>query len=136
MNATYFQDPWTAKFKEVLKPRDFVVLKTEQMQGLLLIVFVRRKHLLHVREIEAEYTRTGLGGMWGNKGAVSIRMNMYGTSVVFVNAHLAAHDHMLDERVDDYNDIIEHHKFHVKPTQSIMQHEYAGHNLFTNLNQI
>lgn len=95
------------------------------MQGLLLIVFVRRKHLLHVRGVEAEYTRTGLGGIWGNKGAVSIRMNMYGTSVVFVNAHLAAHDHMLEERVDDYNDIIEHHKFHVKPTQSIMQHEWV-----------
>lgn len=117
------EDPWTQKFKEILRIRDYVIIKTEQMQGLLLIVFARKRHLLHVREVEAEYTRTGLGGMWGNKGAVSIRMNLYGTSVVFVNAHLAAHDHMLDERVDDYNKIIEEHKYHVKVAQNILQHE-------------
>lgn len=117
------EDPWTSKFKELLRVRDYVIIKTEQMQGLLLIVFAKRIHLLHVREVETEYTRTGLGGMWGNKGAVSIRMNMYGTSVVFVNCHLAAHDHMLDERVDDYNKIIEEAKFHVKTAQTILQHE-------------
>lgn len=117
------EDPWTSKFKDLLRSRDYVVLKTEQMQGLLLIVFTKRKHLLHVREVEAEYTRTGLGGIWGNKGAVSIRMNLYGTSLVFVNAHLAAHDHMLDERVDDYNSILEQHKYHVKTGQTILQHE-------------
>lgn len=57
-------DLWTQKFKEVLKERDYVVIKTEQMQGLLLSVFARRKHLLHLRQVETEYTRTGLGGIW------------------------------------------------------------------------
>lgn len=88
-------DLWTQKFKEVLKVRDFVSVKSEQMQGLLILMFAKRKHLIHLREIESEYTRTGLGGIWGNKGAVSIRLNLYGRSVCFVNAHLAAHDHML-----------------------------------------
>jgi len=57
-------DPWVQKLKDLLKPLDYLVAKTEQLQGLLLTVFVRRKHLYHIREIESEYTRTGFGGMW------------------------------------------------------------------------
>ncbi|XP_055688987.1 phosphatidylinositol 4,5-bisphosphate 5-phosphatase A-like isoform X1 [Lutzomyia longipalpis] len=119
------EDPWTNKFKEMLKERNFVVVKTEQMQGLLLMIFTRKKHLLHLREIEAEYTRTGLGGIWGNKGAVSIRMNIYGCTAVFLNSHLAAHDHMLDERVEDYHKILQEHKYHIKSRETIFNHDYV-----------
>ncbi|XP_050080452.1 phosphatidylinositol 4,5-bisphosphate 5-phosphatase A-like isoform X4 [Anopheles maculipalpis] len=118
-------DLWTQKFKEVLKERDFVVIKTEQMQGLLLSVFARRKHLLHLRQVETEYTRTGLGGIWGNKGAVSIRLNVYGSSICLVNAHLAAHDHMLEERINDYERIVQEQKFHVKAKETIFDHDYV-----------
>lgn len=59
----------------------------------------------------------------GNKGAVSIRFSLYGVSMCVVNAHLAAHDHMLDERVKDFEKIVDEHKFHVKGTQEIFQHE-------------
>lgn len=118
-------DLWTQKFKELLKERDYVVIKTEQMQGLLLSVFARRKHLLHLRQVETEYTRTGLGGIWGNKGAVSIRLNVYGCSICLVNAHLAAHDHMLEERINDYEKIVQEHKFHVKTKEAIFDHDYV-----------
>ncbi|XP_058464325.1 phosphatidylinositol 4,5-bisphosphate 5-phosphatase A isoform X7 [Malaya genurostris] len=118
-------DLWTQKFKELLKERDYVVIKTEQMQGLLLSVFAKRKHLLHLRQIETEYTRTGLGGIWGNKGAVSIRLNVYGCSICLVNAHLAAHDHMLEERINDYEKIVQEHKFHVKTKETIFDHDYV-----------
>ncbi|XP_062563551.1 phosphatidylinositol 4,5-bisphosphate 5-phosphatase A-like isoform X5 [Armigeres subalbatus] len=118
-------DLWTQKFKDLLKERDYVVIKTEQMQGLLLSVFARRKHLLHLRQVETEYTRTGLGGIWGNKGAVSIRLNVYGCSICLVNAHLAAHDHMLEERINDYEKIVQEHKFHVKTKEAIFDHDYV-----------
>lgn len=118
-------DLWTQKFKELLKERDYVVIKTEQMQGLLLSVFARRKHLLHLRQVETEFTRTGLGGIWGNKGAVSIRLNVYGCSICLVNAHLAAHDHMLEERINDYEKIVQEHKFHVKTKEAIFDHDYV-----------
>lgn len=52
------------KIKELLKPRKYVAVKTEQMQGILLTVFVKRKHLLHIQNIETDYIRTGLGGIW------------------------------------------------------------------------
>lgn len=57
-------DPWIQKFKDILKLRHYFAVKTEQMQGLLIVMFAQRKHLLHLREIETEFTRTGLGGIW------------------------------------------------------------------------
>lgn len=59
----------------------------------------------------------------GNKGAVSIRFKLYGVSVCLVNSHLAAHDHMLDERIKDFEKIVDEHKFHIKQTPEIFKHE-------------
>lgn len=118
-------DPWTKKFKQILKLRDYVIIKTEHLQGLLLIMFAKRKHILHIRNIEPEFTRTGLAGMWGNKGGVSIRFDAYQTSICVVNAHLAAHDHKLEERIQDYHQIINDHKYHVENTPNILSHDYV-----------
>lgn len=64
VKGLFKDDPWTQRFKELLSERGYLAIKSLQMQGLLLVVFMKRKHLLHVREVETEYTRTGLGGMW------------------------------------------------------------------------
>lgn len=119
------EDPWTAKAKDLLKNLDYVSIKTEQMQGLLLTMFVRRVHVSHLRDIEAEFTRTGFGGIWGNKGAVSIRFNIYGCGLTFVVAHLAAHDHHLDERIEDFKQIMDNHHYHVPRFREILDHDYV-----------
>lgn len=59
----------------------------------------------------------------GNKGAVSIRFKLYGVSVCVVNSHLAAHDHQLDERIKDFEKIVDEQKFHIKATPTIFKHE-------------
>ena len=48
----------------MLSKWDYVKVKTIRLQGLLLSLFCLRKHLLHLRDIETQYTRTGFGGMW------------------------------------------------------------------------
>lgn len=60
----------------------------------------------------------------GNKGAVSIRLSIYGCSLCFVNSHLSAHDNQLKDRVEDYNSIIKDQDFHVSETSKILYHEY------------
>lgn len=52
-------------------------------------------------------------------------MNLYGCSVCFVNSHLAAHDHMLEERISDYQRIKDATKFSVKVSQHIYEHDYV-----------
>lgn len=64
VKGLFKDDPWTQKFKELLKIRGYIAIKSEQMQGLLVILFAKRQHLLHIRQVESEYTRTGLGGIW------------------------------------------------------------------------
>lgn len=42
---------------------------------------------------------------------------------------MAAHDHMLEERIKDYEKIVEEQKFHVKPTKDIFGHEYVVYDI-------
>ena len=59
----------------------------------------------------------------GFKGAVSVRMKIYGVSICFVNCHLCAHDHMLPVRIKEYNTIVETHNFSEEDTPKILYHE-------------
>ncbi|KAJ9598186.1 hypothetical protein L9F63_011124 [Diploptera punctata] len=118
-----FDDPWTNSYRDVLAAKDYVKVKTIRLQGLLLSLFCLRKHLLHLRDIETQYTKTGFGGMWGNKGAVTIRLSIYGCSVCIVNCHLTPHDHLLQERIQDYNNIIKAQLFRAKETSNIFFHD-------------
>ncbi|RVE51680.1 hypothetical protein evm_003652 [Chilo suppressalis] len=120
-----FTDPWTSSFNKILCRQGFIIAKSTRLQGLVLLVYTHLKHVMHLRDIEAQYTKTGLGGMWGNKGAVSVRFNIYGCSVCFVNSHLTAHDHLLADRINDYNAIIKQHEYHAGETTNILYHDYV-----------
>ncbi|XP_022813918.1 inositol polyphosphate 5-phosphatase K-like isoform X1 [Spodoptera litura] len=120
-----FTDAWTSSFNKILCRQGFIIAKSTRLQGLLLLVYTQMKHVTHLRDIEAQYTKTGLGGMWGNKGAVSIRFNIYGVSVCLVNSHLTAHEHLLADRINDYNTIIKQHMYHVTETTNILYHDYV-----------
>lgn len=59
-----FSDPWTTTFSKILCRQGFIIAKSMRLQGLLLLVYTQMKHVTHLRDIEAQYTKTGLGGMW------------------------------------------------------------------------
>ncbi|KAK2586242.1 hypothetical protein KPH14_001499 [Odynerus spinipes] len=121
----FCEDPWTKSFRDVLKEHDYVKIRTQRLQGLVLNVFCLRKHITHLRLVEAQYTKTGFGGMWGNKGAVSIRLNIYGVNICVVNTHLTPHDHLLADRIADYNTILKNHTFTAPDTPNILFHDYV-----------
>ncbi|XP_046820464.1 inositol polyphosphate 5-phosphatase K-like isoform X1 [Vespa crabro] len=125
LDIIFQEDPWTKSFREVLKDFDYVKIRSQRLQGLVLNMFCLRKHITHLRLVEAQYTRTGFGGMWGNKGAVSIRLNIYGVSICVVNTHLTPHDHLLADRIADYNTILREHSFSAPDTSNILYHDYV-----------
>ncbi|XP_043667491.1 inositol polyphosphate 5-phosphatase K-like isoform X2 [Vespula pensylvanica] len=125
LDIFFQEDPWTKSFREVLKDYDYVKIRSQRLQGLVLNMFCLRKHITHLRMVEAQYTRTGFGGMWGNKGAVSIRLNIYGVSICVVNTHLTPHDHLLTDRIADYNTILREHSFSAPDTSNILFHDYV-----------
>ncbi|GFY55968.1 phosphatidylinositol 4,5-bisphosphate 5-phosphatase A [Trichonephila inaurata madagascariensis] len=119
------EDPWVVAFRDILQKWDYVKLKQIRLQGMSLYLFSKREHITHVRGLQTSYTRTGLGGMWGNKGGVTIRFSVYGCSICIVNCHLAAHDSELQQRIDDYNSILDHQKFVDPQTENIITHDYT-----------
>ncbi|KAM9272397.1 inositol polyphosphate 5-phosphatase K isoform 1-T1 [Morus bassanus] len=102
-----FDDPWSIFFMTVLSPLGYIKLSSVRMQGLLLLIFVKHVHLPFIRDIHTHYMRTGLYGYWGNKGGVTVRMSLYGHTVCFMNCHLPAHMENTEQRLDDFEKILE-----------------------------
>ncbi|MFT7819309.1 phosphatidylinositol 4,5-bisphosphate 5-phosphatase A-like [Arapaima gigas] len=118
-----FTDQWTELCMDTLRPRGYVLVTSERMQGVLLLVFSRYCHLPFLREIHTESTRTGLGGYWGNKGGVSARMTVFGHSLCFLNCHLPAHMQNLSQRVEDFESILQQQQFQCGGGMGVLDHD-------------
>ncbi|XP_064459898.1 inositol polyphosphate 5-phosphatase K-like isoform X2 [Ornithodoros turicata] len=125
LRQAFFEEPWIQAVRAVLRKYRYVKIKHVRLQGLVLTVFTKREHLVHLRGCMSTYTRTGLGGVWGNKGSVTVRMVMYGCSMCFVNCHLAAHETELAQRINEYNAIIDKQTFEGAKANNILTHDYA-----------
>lgn len=110
------------KFDEVpIKDDEYVLLRSGQLVGAALMVFVRSNILGRIKNVEGALKKTGMSGIAGNKGAVAIRMDIESTSVCFVTAHLAAGFANYEERNRDYNTITAGLRF--QRNRSIEDHE-------------
>jgi synaptojanin len=99
----------------------YVLLRSGQLVGAALCVFVKRSVLPHIKNVEGSIKKTGLSGMAGNKGAVAIRLDYDSTSMCFVTAHLAAGFPNYDERNRDYATI--HHGLRFQRNRGIDDHD-------------
>ena len=100
---------------------EYVLLRSGQLVGAALLIFVRARMLSRIQNVEGAIKKTGMSGIAGNKGAVAIRMEIDSTSVCFVTAHLAAGFGNYDERNRDYSTITSGLRF--QRNRSIEDHE-------------
>ncbi|KAK5079656.1 Inositol-1,4,5-trisphosphate 5-phosphatase 1 [Lithohypha guttulata] len=84
----------------------YILLRSGQLVGAALMVFVKVSVLSRIKNVEGAIKKTGMSGIAGNKGAVAIRMDIEGSSLCFVTAHLAAGFGNYDERNRDYQTIV------------------------------
>ncbi|KAM6932869.1 inositol polyphosphate 5-phosphatase K-like isoform 2-T2 [Lycodopsis pacificus] len=117
-----FDDLWSKMLMDTLAPRKYVKVSSIRMQGLLLLIFSKLKHVPFIRDIQATYTRTGIFGYWGNKGGVSVRLSFYGHMLCFLNCHLAAHMNYASERVDEFEYIMDAQTFDLQKAPRIVDH--------------
>ena len=61
--------------------------------GLMLVVYVKEDIMPHVQGVQGCTAGVGILGMIGNKGGVSIRMQIYDSTICFVCSHLAAREY-------------------------------------------
>ncbi|MEQ2316165.1 Phosphatidylinositol 4,5-bisphosphate 5-phosphatase A [Ameca splendens] len=118
-----FTDQWSEVCMERLSPFGYVLVTSQRMQGLLLLVFAKYFHLPFLRGVQTETTRTGLGGYWGNKGGVSARMMVFGHSICFLNCHLPAHMENHEERMEDFESILQQQQFEGQAATGVLDHE-------------
>ncbi|KAI0312672.1 hypothetical protein OF83DRAFT_1144919 [Amylostereum chailletii] len=84
----------------------YEMLVKERMMGVYLAIFVHRdaRHLVHGTS-KGTVTAGLIGGRVGNKGGVGISLNMAGSTFLFMNAHLAAHEGKLPNRLANLSKI-------------------------------
>lgn len=102
----------------------YVVLRSGQLVGAALCIFVRQSVLSNIKNVEGSVKKTGMSGMAGNKGAVAIRLDYANTQICFVTAHLAAGFANYDERNKDYATISNGLRF--QRNRSIDDHGKTG----------
>ncbi|KZV62675.1 DNase I-like protein [Peniophora sp. CONT] len=96
--------PWAIPGIERKGPYEMLV--KERMMGLYLCVFVHRDARHLVQGTSRGAVAAGLiGGRLGNKGGVGISLKLAGTTFLFLNAHLAAHDRRLPDRLANLSKI-------------------------------
>ncbi|XP_076019762.1 inositol polyphosphate 5-phosphatase K [Genypterus blacodes] len=118
-----FTDQWSELCMDALSPFGYVLVASQRMQGVLLLVFSKFCHLPFLRGVQTESTRTGLGGYWGNKGGVSARMTMFGHPVCFLNCHLPAHMRNLEQRMEDFESILQQQQFEGGTATGVLDHD-------------
>ncbi|XP_034547417.1 phosphatidylinositol 4,5-bisphosphate 5-phosphatase A [Notolabrus celidotus] len=118
-----FTDQWSEVCMERLSPFGYVLVTSQRMQGLLLLVFSKYFHLPFLRGVQTETTRTGLGGYWGNKGGVSARMSVFGHTICFLNCHLPAHMENSEQRMEDFESILQQQQFEGQAATGVLDHD-------------
>uniref|UniRef100_A0A7R9VEQ0 Rho-GAP domain-containing protein n=1 Tax=Pseudictyota dubia TaxID=2749911 RepID=A0A7R9VEQ0_9STRA len=85
--------------------RAYTLLKQKYLVGLLLCVFVKSPHKQRVKYVHSDSVGVGVMGMMGNKGAVSVRLQFYDSTICITNSHLAAHRENVAGRNADFANI-------------------------------
>ncbi|XP_069133751.1 inositol polyphosphate 5-phosphatase OCRL-like isoform X1 [Argopecten irradians] len=80
-------------------------VKLIRLVGVMMIVYIKEKYAHKVHFVDSDYVATGIMGIMGNKGGVGVRFSIQGTSICFINSHLAAHQEEFERRNQDYRDI-------------------------------
>ncbi|XP_012326773.2 phosphatidylinositol 4,5-bisphosphate 5-phosphatase A isoform X2 [Aotus nancymaae] len=118
-----FTDQWSELFMDALGPFNFVLVSSVRMQGVILLLFAKYYHLPFLRDVQTDCTRTGLGGYWGNKGGVSVRLAAFGHMLCFLNCHLPAHMDKAEQRKDNFQTILSLQQFQGPGAQGILDHD-------------
>jgi phosphatidylinositol-bisphosphatase len=96
---------WVAALEALLDKKKYVQVAQQTLQAIHIIAFVRISLAAHVHHVEHACVATGIGDVVGNKGGVALGFDIANTSLLFINAHLAAHQHAVAQRNADYHKI-------------------------------
>ena len=95
---------WEVRLQETLGP-SHVLFHSATLGTLHLSVFLRRDLIWFCSIPETDSLNTRPGAQFKTKGAVALCFILFGTSFLFVNSHLTAHEENVKDRVRDLKKI-------------------------------
>ncbi|KAI0666162.1 DNase I-like protein [Trametes maxima] len=103
---------WHDKFVQAVRcampPEEpYTVVHTENLVGLFTCILVKNTEKIRLKHPSMTKVKRGMGGRYGNKGAIVARFTVDDTSVCFINCHLAAGQHHVRQRNSDAQGIVE-----------------------------
>ena len=99
------KDVWIAFLHSRLST-DTGLVKSQVMHEMMIFIFARKSLYSSITSVRFEKCPTGLGDMIGNKGAVSVSLRIFDTSLCFVCSHLAARRERAEQRATEFKKII------------------------------
>ena len=88
---------------------EFYNLKSKTLGGIHLIIFAKKLLKSHINKYSSNCIKTGFYGLFGNKGAISIYIEIFNFSFLFINAHfIKGKNNLLERNFDSsfiYNSI-------------------------------
>lgn len=114
------------RFLSQLLEEEYELAADRALVGLYSCVFISQKLVASVKNVTTNVVKTGFGGLHGNKGATVICMDIFDSTLSFVNVHLAAGQSSTLQRNKDAETIVsggEEHEGHAKLRP--LDHEYC-----------
>lgn len=102
------------------------LLHTAPMVGLFTCIFVKSSLRDRITHLSGAEVKRGMGGLHGNKGAVTVRFQVDDTSLCFVNCHLAAGQTQASSRHNDAAAILEASLFPVERDSETRIDTFSG----------
>ncbi|KAF7291844.1 IPPc domain-containing protein [Mycena chlorophos] len=102
----------------------YTVVHTESLVGLFTCVFVKNAERMSVKDNFITTMKRGMGGRYGNKGAIITRLVIEDSSLCFINCHLAAGQHKTRARNADVAAMLEERA--LLPVSETEQLAYVG----------
>ncbi|KAF5363758.1 hypothetical protein D9756_001104 [Leucocoprinus leucothites] len=103
-----WHDRLTAAVRATMSPGcPYVCVHTENLVGLFTCIFVKASQRASLDDVAVTTIKRGMGGRYGNKGAIVARFVIGDSSVCIINCHLAAGQNAIRRRNADAAGILE-----------------------------
>jgi len=95
---------WEALLQAALGT-DYDVIRSHSLQASHIIVFGHKSIVHLISKVRSRAVPTGIAEKMGNKGGVGVSLSIGESTFIFINAHLAAHQHATQHRLREFSKI-------------------------------
>lgn len=96
---------WEQQLRDHLG-EDFFLVGSHTLSAIHIMVFIHRYLWRYCWDIKTGQVATGFGNVMGNKGGAQVGFSLGRTKVLFINAHLAAHQTKMQDRTSNFTRIL------------------------------